>query len=71
MGWVFIYGTFIFYHQHIADLMAQNKEPPKALDSDGASGLATMFFGWLLAFIYSLPWFGIYSLGTLAKSRGL
>ena len=32
--------------------MAQNKEPPKGLDSDGASGLATMFFGWLLAFIY-------------------
>ena len=71
LGWIFIYGTFIFHDQHIADLIAQNKELPKGWDSDGASGLATMFFGWLLAFIYSLPWFGVYSLGTLAKSRGL
>ncbi|MDA7756757.1 hypothetical protein N8920_02550 [Opitutales bacterium] len=69
MGWVFIYGTFIFYHQHIADLMAQKKEPPTGWDSDGASGLATMFFGWLLAFIYSLPWFGVYTLTAWIRSK--
>ncbi len=38
IGMVFIHGTFIFHHQHIADLIAQNKELPKGWDSDGASG---------------------------------
>ena len=25
LGWVFIYGSFIFYHKHIADLIAKIK----------------------------------------------
>jgi hypothetical protein len=53
--WIFIYGPFIFHHQHIANLIAQIKELPKGWDSDGASGLATMFFGWLLAFTQHAP----------------
>ncbi len=71
LGWVFIYGSFIFYHEHIADLIAQNKELPKGWDSDGASGLAIMFFGWLLSLIYSLPWLGLYLICKLVKNRVL
>ena len=55
IGMVFIYGTFIFHYQHIADLIVQNKELRKGWDSDGASGLVTLFFGWLLSLIYRLP----------------
>lgn len=64
MGWVLIYSSFIFYHKQISVLIAQNKELLKGWDSDGASRLATIFFGWLIALTYSLPWFGIYALAA-------
>jgi TM2 domain-containing membrane protein YozV len=69
LGWVLLYGSFIFYHQHIADLAAQNKELPEGWGRDGATGLAIMFFGWLLSIFYSLPWLLVYALARVSGTR--
>jgi uncharacterized membrane protein YhaH (DUF805 family) len=60
LGWFFVFASFVFYHEHIGDLIAQNHELPEDWDGDGASGAATLFFGWLISLIYSLPWLAMY-----------
>jgi len=64
------FGSFMFYQAHIDDLIAQNQELPKGWDSDGASGLAVMFFGWLISLIYSLPWLIIFMLSVGVRKWG-
>ena len=69
-GWLSAFGSFMFYQAHIDDLIAQNQELPKGWDSDGASGLAVMFFGWLISLIYSLPWLIIFMLSVGVRKWG-
>jgi len=69
LGWLFISGSFVFYVQHIEDLVTQNDELPAGWDNDGASGMLALFFGWLLSLVYSLPWLVVYALASLIRKR--
>jgi uncharacterized membrane protein YhaH (DUF805 family) len=60
LGWLFLFASYSFLHLHISDLIEQNKSLPDGWDSDGASGLVTVYFGWLLSLIYFLPWLALY-----------
>ncbi len=61
LGWILVFGTFMFYQAHLGDLITHNEELPDGWDSDGASGVAAMLFGWLISLIYTLPWLAIYA----------
>ena len=67
LGWLFVLGSFVFYQEYVGDLIAQGKELPDGWDSDGASGVAALFFGWLTSLIYTLPWLVMY--GFIAVIR--
>jgi len=60
LGWLFVSGSFVFYQEHIGDLIAQKQELPVGWDSDGAAGVAALFLGWLISLIYTLPWLVVY-----------
>ena len=64
LGWLLVFGTFTFYQAHIGDLIAHSEELPDGWDSDGASGIAALLFGWLISLIYALPWLVIYALAA-------
>ena len=66
LGWGLVVGTYVFYHLGINDLIALDKALPEGWDSDGASGIFAVFFGWLLSLAYFTPWFAIYLLATIA-----
>ena len=67
LGWGLVVGTYVFYHLGINDLIALDEALPEGWDSDGASGIFAVFFGWLLSIAYFTPWLAIYILATTVK----
>ena len=67
LGWGLIFGAYIFTQLGINDLIAQNNALPEGWDSDGASGLFAMFFGWLLSLAYFSIWLAIYIIARLFR----
>ena len=69
LGWLFLFGSFSFYQEHVGDLIAQKEALPVGWESDGASGVAVLFLGWLISLIYTLPWLIVF--GFVAGIRRL
>ena len=67
LGWLLIFGTYAFDRLHINALISQNRPLPDGWDSDGASGVVAVFFGWLLSIINFLPWLVAYMLAALIR----
>jgi uncharacterized membrane protein (DUF485 family) len=67
LGWGLLFGTYTFRQLNIEDLIAQNKELPDGWDSDGASGLFALYFGWLLSLAYFTLWLATYFFATLIR----
>jgi len=67
LGWLFWFGTFMFYQLNISDLIAQGAELPEGWDSDGAAGVFALFLGWLISLIYFMPWLAIYLFSAVVR----
>ena len=68
-GWVYIIGGYLEEQVRISELIKQGRddELPEGWDSDGASGIFTLFFGFVFPLVYVLFWFAIYGLSALVR----
>lgn len=65
LGWLFVNAGVLFFYDYLGDLLATyGDNPPQDLldrwSADGAKFVFALFFGWLFALIYLLPWLVLY-----------
>jgi hypothetical protein len=70
-GWILINATVYFYYDHLFQVVTSHPDPPAdlvdTLNADGAKRVFALFFGWLYGPIYSLPFFLVFGVASLAR----
>lgn len=65
-GWALVNGSVYFHYEALGDSLARQASPSQELldrwAADGAKRVFALFFGWLYALVYSIPFLGVYAL---------
>ncbi len=71
IGWASVFGAVVFYYQYLGDCINAYDKPPQDLlerwSNDGAKKVFTLFFGWIYAIVYSIPWLLIYVVAVIIR----
>ena len=72
-GWLLVNATVYFYYEHLGVLVHSRENPLQELvdrwATDGAKRVFALFFGWLYGFIYSVPYFLVYTLASFIRRK--
>jgi hypothetical protein len=72
VGWVLVNVTTYFYGQYVCETFHPSGAPENELHpcvADGARNVFALFFGWLYALLYSVPYFIAFAVASWSRRR--